>query len=168
MTDEHRLILRAIDVLEKCSADLESGKEVRNETFEEIIDVLRNFADACHHGKEEDVLFPMARNLGSSEDQTVAMFLKDHVKGRAFVKGLSDAVERNDRGGIVSNASGYAKILRVHIQKEEAVFVLWIGPLADKEKAKIGKKFEEIERDAIGPRGREKYEESVGRLERSA
>ena len=53
---EHRLIDKMPSILRREAAQALAGK-VDPYRIEVIVDFMRNYADRCHHGKEEDVLF---------------------------------------------------------------------------------------------------------------
>ncbi len=50
---EHRAIERMLAVLEVAAQRLEGGQRVRPGMLREAVDFVQNFADKCHHGKEE-------------------------------------------------------------------------------------------------------------------
>ena len=51
---EHRVIERVLDAAET----MIDQPEIDRDFFEKAMDFFRNFADGCHHAKEEDLLFP--------------------------------------------------------------------------------------------------------------
>ena len=55
---EHKLILRALDVLDAMSASIEKTETVGHPDIDKILDFLRWFADAHHQAKEETICFP--------------------------------------------------------------------------------------------------------------
>lgn len=57
LEEEHRAIKRMLKVAEAVSGQLESDGKIPLEDLERIVDFIRGFADRCHHGKEEDLLF---------------------------------------------------------------------------------------------------------------
>ena len=61
---EHRLIERMIDVMKEQLVLIEKEKKVDREFIETAVDFIRTYADRCHHGKEEDILF---RDLGGKK-----------------------------------------------------------------------------------------------------
>ena len=61
---EHRAIERMLAVLESAAGRLEAGERVRPDVFREALDFVRNFADRCHHGKEEENSSPAWRSWG--------------------------------------------------------------------------------------------------------
>ena len=54
---EHRLIERMIALLKKESARIRSTGQVNVEFILSAVDFIRTYADHCHHGKEENILF---------------------------------------------------------------------------------------------------------------
>ena len=58
LRDEHRLILQVIDVLESLLNSGAADGEYDFDALDRCTSFFRLFADACHHGKEEDLLFP--------------------------------------------------------------------------------------------------------------
>jgi hypothetical protein len=64
LRNEHEGIKLMMHILWKLSGKLEAGEEVDPEHLEKIIEFFRIFADKCHHGKEEDLLFPVLEAAG--------------------------------------------------------------------------------------------------------
>jgi len=127
LREEHQLILTVLDVLQQVLEKGESG-EWDIDSMEECVVFFRLFADACHHGKEEDLLFPELESRGmSKEEGPIAVMLAEHRKGRALVARMAEAVtaEREERGSRLaefdSAARGYIELLRGHIFKEDNV-----------------------------------------------
>jgi hemerythrin-like domain-containing protein len=57
LIDEHRQILRVLEHLEEGADRLDSGDDIAAEFFLDAAEFVAGFADKCHHGKEEDILF---------------------------------------------------------------------------------------------------------------
>jgi hemerythrin-like domain-containing protein len=171
---EHRAIERMLAVLEAAVARLEAGERVRPELFREAVDFVRNFADRCHHGKEEDNLFPRLEELGvPREGGPLGVMLFEHDEGRAFIGAIADAVDAYERGDeaaartITRNARGYVGLLRGHIQKEERV----LFPMADEvlsadDQRSLAESFERIETEVMGAGVHERYHKMLDELER--
>lgn len=167
LLEEHEIILKAINVLTSSVKSIQEGKEPKPKFFEGILDVIKNFADKCHHGKEEGVLFPMINDKDVRQAKIVSLFLEDHEKGRAFVRALAEAVGKNDATGIIKNANGYANLLPLHIKKENAIFPVWINPLSSETKEELSERFEEIEERVIGLGKHEEYINKIEKLKNS-
>jgi hemerythrin-like domain-containing protein len=127
LMDEHQLILRSLDALDAFSADLARGGEDRAE-LTRFVRFIREFADARHHGKEEDILFKAMVAAGFPRDGgPIAVMLMDHDAGRAHVAamaaraGQAGSWSDADRAAAVSAARGYTDLLRGHIRKEDQI-----------------------------------------------
>jgi hemerythrin-like domain-containing protein len=57
LKDEHKAIKVALSVLDNVSKRLKSGEKVYQEDLSRLLQFIKTFADTCHHGKEEDLLF---------------------------------------------------------------------------------------------------------------
>lgn len=122
LSSEHRVIEQVLDCLEAMAAEARQKGSLDVERAGQALEFLRTFADACHHGKEEERLFPMLvargmpRHLGP-----IAVMLDDHRAGREYVRRMSDAREAGDVEGFARAAGAYVLLLREHIGKEDGV-----------------------------------------------
>ncbi len=124
LLDDHRLILRALGVLETAAARPEGGAPPPAGWWDDLIGWLRSFADANHHDKEERCLFPALAKAGVPEaGGPVAVMLEEHDRGRALLRAMQSAAAV-DRARA---AREYVSLLREHIDKENGV----LFPLAD-------------------------------------
>lgn len=130
LRDEHRLILQVLDVLETL---LSAGRhDASREDLRECVDFFRLFADACHHGKEEDLLFETLVEGGMPRHQgPIAMMLQEHELGRLRVKEMSEALDslQEDHTSawpdLMRAGTAYIDLLRHHILKEDgALFAM--------------------------------------------
>lgn len=125
LRDEHRLILRVVDAFERM-LNASDAAELPLDDIGECIVFFRLFTDACHHGKEEDLLF------AALEDQDVpgvegpiAVMRDEHVHGRILVRRLAGALDlmRAGRdagaGDLCVAGTAYIDFIRAHISKED-------------------------------------------------
>lgn len=159
LSEEHQHILKVVDALIKECDALESGKELDKTFFEKAIDFIRNYADRFHHAKEEDILF-VELNKDSVEMRCnpTQQMLYEHDMGRKFVKGMEDAVKKNNKEKVIENARGYARLLQEHIFKEDNI----LYPMADEAlkqetQESILKKFRQAEKKKFSKGTKEKY-----------
>jgi hemerythrin-like domain-containing protein len=128
LMDEHRLIERVLGSLETCAIEIEGGLALERAFARDYAGFLRGFADAWHHGKEEDILFRRMVERGfSAESGPVAVMLDEHREGRALVgtihgvgEGTGD-VTPAERATFLAGANGFIPLLRQHIQKEDNI-----------------------------------------------
>ena len=135
MVVEHQLILRMVALVEKNSELVEKGLFNDWQFFLDAVDFIRGYADRFHHAKEEDTLFTalIANGMPEKNSPIEAMHIA-HDQGRAFVRGMEEAVtkalagESGQEATIVENARGYAALLREHIHSEDNI----LYPLAER------------------------------------
>ena len=165
LTEEHRVIERVLTALEVAATRVSQGEEVRPAFFINSALFIKNFADGCHHKKEEGALFTAMKAAGlSTESGPLFFMLADHEKGRLFTKEMRAAAEKweagdqSARGAVVQNALGYVALLRQHISKEDGI----LFPMADRiippeQQEQVAATFERIEQEEIGEGVHEKY-----------
>jgi hemerythrin-like domain-containing protein len=169
---EHEAIKVMLRILEEVSARLEAGKKVNPEHLDSILEFIQVFADKCHHGKEEGLLFPAMENAGILEERgPIGVMLHEHEQGRDFVKGMKEAVAKYKKGGekaglqVAKNARNYASLLSQHINKEDNIlYPMADGRLSEAAQEDLEKGFEEIEKEVIGPGRHEEFHTLLHRL----
>src|SRR5512139_3507460 len=146
---EHELILEALDALEKEVAAVRAGAAPDRAYFEKVVAFLREFADKCHHGKEENLLFKRMTERGFPvQSGPIAVMLSEHDAGRAYIRGIADGAAKlgTDPAAtnqIAENARGYIDLLRAHIGKENNVlFPMANRALAPEDQEYLTKEFE--------------------------
>lgn len=134
LMQEHRVIETVLDSLETAADRLSRGHDVPMDFFLTAADFLRNFADGCHHQKEEGILFvALATNGMSREAEPLSIFLEEHEEGRRLTRGMLESAERIRTGNmtetaqLVQHVMDYVTLLREHIHKEDHV----LFPMAD-------------------------------------
>jgi hemerythrin-like domain-containing protein len=162
LVGEHGGIMLMLRILDKVASRLENEQDVKREHLDKIIEFLRNFVDKCHHGKEEEILFPELVKR-SENIKIVNELLGEHKTGRDFIRGIAESatlyhVGNPDAYHIAVNAKGYINLLTEHIRKENEV----LFPLADEQLSEIVQgeivdRFEVLERDVIGEGKHEEY-----------
>ncbi|NPV10045.1 MAG: hemerythrin [Anaerolineae bacterium] len=162
---EHNAIKLMLRVLDAVADRLERGDSVDAADVNAIVEFIRVFADRCHHGKEEDHLFPALERAGLPRDGgPVGVMLAEHDLGREFVRGLAEGASRLSDGSseaaaqVVRNARGYADLLRQHIDKEDNIlYEIADFHLDAREDARLVEEFERVERERVGPGRHEEF-----------
>ena len=162
---EHEAVLVALDVLERVEGALAAGGEEAREHLDQLLDFLKVFVDRCHHGKEEEVLFPELERRGvPREGGPIGVMLAEHEEGRGHIRAMAAARDRLRRGelnataAIRTSASAYRDLLRAHIAKENHILFPMADQLVPAEVAvKLVAQFEAIEGERIGAGKHEAY-----------
>ena len=162
---EHRVIERVLSALEQRIADLDQ-QPFPYEFLTQALDFFRNFADGCHHAKEEELLFPLLEQRGVPRDNgPIGCMLKEHVHGReclATVRANLDAAR--DGSPVAVNAVRDAaldniQMLRQHIYKEDNIlFQMAIRVMSSEDQSALSELFVESTNPRLSPHVRQRYE----------
>ncbi len=127
---EHEAILFALKILGAIEQRLAAGQPTEREDIAAFIGFLKEFADKCHHGKEESILFPAMVAAGVPEqDGAVGAMLAEHAQGREWIRRMEASLQPSlDAAAFASAAAGYSTLLQAHIRKENEV----LFPMAEK------------------------------------
>lgn len=163
LRQEHEVILRALALLERFGRQLEAGEPANREGLEWLREFFSTFADRCHHGKEEQHLFPaMERHGIPREGGPIGVMLHEHEEGRAFLRTMAKGDDREIAGAI----RGYATLLRAHIDKENGIlFPMAEQILPDEEQRELLHAFEAVEQAVAGPGVHERLLTRLAQLE---
>src|SRR5690348_364126 len=128
LSQEHRVIESKLDEVEQQIQGIAAGAPLPRAFFDEALDFFRNFADGCHHAKEENLLFPRMQERGVPErGGPIGVMLSEHDAGRAYLRAVRENLDAATEGSeqaraqVVENAAGYIALLRQHIQKEDQI-----------------------------------------------
>src|SRR4030042_209742 len=174
LKQEHQGILLMLRVLDRVAAKIESGAKTEVDHLERMVEFLRVFADRCHHGKEEDLLFPAMEKAGIPRERgPIGVMLLEHEGGRGYIRVMVDALARNKKGesaalqDFAKGARNYINLLTQHIQKEDQVlFPMGERVLPKEIQAKLAEGFEKIEMERIGAGTHEKFHKLLEELEK--
>ena len=87
LIQEHRIIEQGLNCLEVMAQQAANKKMLDEERAFQAIEFFKNFADKCHHGKEEERLFPALEACGIPRDGgPTGVMIYEHDLGRKFIK----------------------------------------------------------------------------------
>lgn len=167
---EHRLIERMVGLLRKETHAIGEKGEVNLDLIDSAVDFFRTYADRCHHGKEEYILFRdlAKKKISPEHKKTMSELIQEHRFGRETVARLVNAAERYDQGGrdalneIMAFLKQLVEFYPAHIEKEDKHFFIPCMEYFNKgERDAMIQEFEEFDRNLI----HEKYRQAVERLE---
>lgn len=156
MTDllnDHEAILTALDVFSRMLDEQKISGEADAVELNSFIGFLKEFADRCHHGKEEGILFPAMIAAGVPDrGGPIGVMMAEHIQGRGTIHEMEESLEEPmDFSRFEKFGRSYISLLRAHIQKENSV----LFPMADRviaalELDQMHAAFEEHEEKVIG------------------
>ena len=170
LVHEHRVIERMIAAMrERLDAIEESGRI--DPTFvDTATDFIRTYADRCHHGKEEDILFREldSKDLSAEVAEAMEDLIQDHVFGRKTTRQLIDANQAykdgnaSALGDIESAMRTLVEFYPTHIEKEDRhFFKACLDYLTQPEQQAMLREYDAFDKELI----HEKYRGVVESLE---
>jgi hemerythrin-like domain-containing protein len=153
LMSEHRLIEQVLGSLETYAIEVRAGAPAERGTIGDYAGFFREFADACHHGKEEEILFQRMLERGFSREMgPLAVMYHEHELGRAHVRGLGQlgagpgALAAADVRTLLGHAEDYVPLLRQHILKEDQIlYPMALRVMSDPELDAMSAEFERFE-----------------------
>ncbi len=172
LSAEHRVIERVLDSLEKIADESQSVGRLNEGGARDVIEFLRNFADRCHHGKEEHNLFPAMQVQGfPASGSPIAVMLAEHEAGRSHIRIMDETLAPAAAGDgeallrFVGHARAYCELLRQHILKEDSVlFVLADRVLGPDQQQALLDRFQQVEAEHMATGAHERYLALADRL----
>jgi hemerythrin-like domain-containing protein len=136
---EHRIIEKALEALETAAS-----RDLGASFYARALDFLQEFADARHHGKEEERLFPALERHGIPREMgPTGVLLEEHVAGRAHVRRMREQLRAGDVAALRRESLDYIALLRDHIRKEdEVLFAMARAALTPDEARLLASEFE--------------------------
>ncbi len=136
---EHRLIERMISLLGQELTRIQDNVAVDPEFafvdpvfIDTAVDFLRTYADRCHHGKEEDILFAKLgkKDLTPEHRRVMDELIKEHILARETTAKLINAKENHLRQQpealehILVHLRNLVEMYPKHIEKEDKHFFI--------------------------------------------
>jgi len=170
---EHRLIERMIKVMNSHVGQIEREGKADLLFIDNAVDFIRTYADRCHHGKEEDILFRdlKTKDIDQEHRRVMEELLEEHRKGRnvtgQLVKAKEKYVQGNQEalGDILECLKTLVDFYPKHIEKEDRHFFLPImNYFSKEEKDAMLKEGYEFDQKLI----HERYRNIVAQYEKAA
>jgi hemerythrin-like domain-containing protein len=161
---DHVIILRALDILDRMAANMDEGEPVDAVDISDLLRFLRVFGDEHHQAKEESVLFPALLGVARLQQIPLRHMMFEHDQERSLVEGLEDALKTRKGSDFRHYARRLSGILRNHIDKENNVLFDIVETLLSKEQHnQVAAEFEKFD---LGWKNRQVLDDNLHRLER--
>lgn len=130
LMSEHQVILRMIDQMRQKAERLSLGDRLDPMFIATVVDFIRSYADRCHHGKEEAILFRelAGRNLSAEDASAMQRLIEDHVWARSRTRELVEASDAYFGGDgdalvhVIATLRRLAEFYPAHIAREDKEF----------------------------------------------
>lgn len=129
---EHRLIERMIRQIARELEKIRRTGEADVPFLQDAVDFIRTYADRCHHGKEENILFRELdkKDIAPEERRLMEELIEDHIYGRGKVAEIVAGMAQYAAGDATALSSIVAALTELiefypqHIEKEDRHFFL--------------------------------------------
>lgn len=171
LEEEHHIIQTVVGVMPALIEELDKGVAPDAEILRKLVEFLQIFADRCHHGKEENILFPLLESKGVPVSGCpLGILIHEHQNGRKLVAELAEAVEAyikgslKEYGPLCAGLRGLVNLYPNHIWKEDyLLFPMTDKILSEEEQQDLMLKFELVEKE-IGPDVHRRFEQLAATL----
>ena len=169
---EHQVILLVLAAARREAESIRRAGKVDAGRVGKMVDFFRNFADRCHHGKEETLLFVKMEQRGiPREGGPIGVMLAEHDAGRSLVRAVAAALpgaEGGDRAAALSIAEGllaYADLLEQHIEKEDdCLYPMADNVLSPADQRELAAGFAKVEAEEMGEGTHERFHQLAHEL----
>lgn len=174
---EHRLIERMIALMGSELKRIKDNVAVDPEFafvdpvfVDTAVDFIRTYADRCHHGKEEDILFAALapKKLSPEHRRVMEELIQQHAWAREATAALMQAKEGYllEKAGALDNLLQHltqlVEFYPRHIETEDRhFFIPCLAYFSDEEKAEMLQRMWDFDRELI----HEKYRGMVEKIE---
>jgi len=170
LREEHAVVEHLLAAIDGLAEHVRKSGQVPAKDFERAMTVVTEFADRCHHAKEEKVLFPVLSEASPAGAEVARRLSSDHRAFREIVGKVKELIPKAEsdpkgRGLLAKHLGTYTRVLREHILVENTeLFNEVMRSLSDAQRAKVAEGFERVERVEIGDGVHEKYHRMIHRL----
>ena len=120
---DHALIEKVLKSMWSTLPLLKSGKTIPEPILNQVIDFSINFTDVCHHGKEENSLFPELEKKGMPRTSgPIAVMLMEHEVTRKLATRMDTSskiyLKSGDATQLIVDMQEYINHVVQHLWKE--------------------------------------------------
>ncbi len=155
---EHHIMDAVLAAMEREARRLSVHGELRPSFWERVVDFIGNYVHHCHRRKEEQAFFPLANRYETVSDGPVAAIGRDHEQAHKLTWDLYNGVNEGDWEKVLRASHLYLRVARDHLVREENhVFEPARDLMTPEDSEELRRRFDEIEKEALGERDRIYY-----------
>ena len=170
---DHDLIEKVLRAMWATIPLLMNGKTIPEPIISQVIDFTKNFTDVCHHGKEENSLFPELEKKGMpKESGPIAVMLMEHQITRKLAARMEESsktyVKTGDSTQLIVDMQEYINHVVQHIWKENNRLFEMAEMALKNDVERVNQELASVEMQKLRGIGktREEYEKLAGQLEK--
>mgnify|MGYP001605367148 CR=1 FL=1 len=169
LRSEHDSLRALLTALEHLAEGIRREDAFSKDDLYDVISVLSDFADRCHTGKEEKVLFPVLGKTSPEMAALVKRLTEDHLHFRGYIASIHGLVAKARtkaiRRRIASRLSTYARLHKEHMRVVDEDLLPQVPRLLPPdERDRIMRTFAHVEEREIGWGMKDAYVAIIRRL----
>ena len=171
LRNDHNLIEKVISSMKATVSLLKDGKVIPESILLQTIDFTKNFVDVCHHGKEEETLFPALAQTGMPTKMgPIARMLLEHQITKEIASKIEESskiyITNGNSEELIHNIEQYIQHVTDHLYKENNRLFMMADARLQSYSDQIDKSLTETEKNKLNELGktREYYENIVEQL----
>jgi len=168
---DHDLIEKVLKSMQTTIQLLNDSKQIPESILMPVIDFSKNFTNVCHHGKEENSLFPALEKAGMPrEGGPIAMMLMEHEITQKISNRIEESAKKyldsGDSSQLISDMMEYVEHVSQHLWKENNRLFMMADMHLQGNSEKIEEELNKTEEDKLKELGnnREFYEKLADEL----
>lgn len=174
LVNEHKGITLMLDIMSSAADKISGNENIEIHHLEEMLEFLSGFADKCHHGKEEEILFARLQiSSHPSMAEKLTDILQEHQQGRDLISASKSALSAYKAGDkaklqeLALHFRQYAKLLYDHIEKENfTLFPALAKLINDNLDKELFEAYERLEKEVIGLGRHEEYHAMLNKFKK--
>jgi hemerythrin-like domain-containing protein len=170
---DHDLIEKVLKAMWATIPLLKSGKTIPEPIISQVVDFTKNFTDVCHHGKEENSLFPELEKKGMpKESGPIAVMLMEHQITRKITARMDESsktyIKTGEATQLVTDMQEYINHVVQHIWKENNRLFEMAEMALRNDIERVNQELSDVETQKLKEIGktRESYEKFASELEK--
>lgn len=175
LIDEHRIMERVMDVMEKLAEGIEEQRPISSDMILGNIGMLLECNDEYHYGKEEDILLPFLEEIGKNDEKELIQFyITKYRENDKLLATIIDSLEDYSNGDmsatirLMENIREFvANVRPLYLNEDEEIFKPLKKNLTKEEIDRLSEKFQDFDYEWDGPT-LNKYQKLVREMELKA
>lgn len=159
LIDEHRIMERVMDVMEKLAEGIEEQRPISSDMILGNIGMLLECNDEYHYGKEEDILLPFLEEIGKNETkESIQSYITKYRENDTLLATIIDSLEDYSNGDmdakirIMENIREFvAKVRPLYLNEDDEIFRPLKKNLTTEEMDRLSEKFQDFDYEWDGP-----------------
>ena len=175
LIDEHRIMERVMDVMEKLAEGIEEQRPISSDMILGNIGMLLECNDEYHYGKEEDILLPFLEEIGKNDEkELIQSYITQYRENDKLLATIIDSMEDYSNGDmgatikLMENIREFVKNVRpLYLNEDKEIFNPLKKNLTKEEMDRLTEMFQDFDYEWDGPT-LNKYQKLVREMELKA